>query len=163
MHLVIIHFLHIWNQETLAVANVLLALFTLILAVGVPLSIAYSARQERDTFYATLDRAYFDIQKTIVEYPHLANPDPTSKTPDQITQYDAFAFLTWNFVESIFDYAEDNAVLRETWDCILRYEAALHGAWFLEPRNRPKFKKKFKDFIEEKDCIPLHLRPPQSD
>lgn len=153
-------FLHVWNAEILALANIVLAIFTIVLAIGIPLTIFYSARQERDVFYATLDRAYFDIQKTLIEYPHLAVSSSVGKTLEQNVQYDAFAFITWNFLESIFDYAEHNKVLRETWHCILCYEAALHGAWFLEPRNARKFKDRFTAYVADNNLIPESIHYP---
>lgn len=151
-----IHFINKWNADILAIANIIIALGTIVLAFGIPWSILYSAREKRDAFYATLDRTYFEIQKAIIDNPHLCRPNPDGKTADQICQYEAFAYMTWNFLESIFDYAEDDKVLRETWDCVLRYEACLHGAWFLEPRNRSKFKSRFHDFIVREKCIPTN-------
>jgi hypothetical protein len=130
-----------WNVDMLAVANVFVAIGTLILAFGIPWTIVYALREKRDAFYGTLDNTYFEIQKTIIQYPHLCRPDPAGKTPDQLCQYDAFAFMVWNFLESIYDYAEDDQVLRETWDCILH------------PSNRPKFKPSFLEFIAREKCI----------
>jgi hypothetical protein len=147
MHLIPI--LHTWNAEILAVANFFIALGTLVLAAGIPWSIGLSRRDERNRFYATLDQTYFEIQKLIVDQPHLCQPNLEAKTTDQILQYDAFAFMSWNFVESIYDYAiagqDEN--LRKTWECILRYESNLHREWFMEPRNAVKFKRDFKDWI----------------
>lgn len=154
-------FLHTWNAEILTVATIVIAIFTVVLAISVPLTIHYSGRQERDLFYATLDRTYFDIQKAIIEYPHLAASFSVGKTFEQIVQYDAFAFLVWNFLESIFDYAEDDKVLRKTWHCILCYEAAQHGTWFLEQRNACKFKPEFTRFISDHKLIPDSIRCPK--
>ena len=145
-----VQFLTQWNAEIIASANILIAFGTIVLAIGIPASIRSARREERDTFYATLDRTYFDIQKMIVDHPHLANPDPTGKSRDQIVQYEAFAFMTWNFIESIFDYAKDDEVLTETWHCILDYESDLHSSWFSDPRNHGKFKPRFRDYIRER-------------
>jgi hypothetical protein len=157
------HFIHhladlvtAWNGDIVAIANIFVALGTLVLAVGVPLSILYSARQEKDTFYATLDKTYFDIQQVIIDHPHVRDPNPHGKTADQLAQYDAFAFMTWNFVEAIYDYSQHHKPLRETWDCILKYEAQLHGRWFNEPRNHGKFKANFREYIRVNNCIPTH-------
>ena len=156
-----IHFLSHWNAEILALANLFIAVGTVVLAAGIPWSIAVSRRDQRDTFYATLDQTYFEIQKLIIENPHLARVGHEGKTPEQIAQYDAFAFVTWNFVESIYDYAilGNDDVLRNTWECILRYEARRHAAWFQEPRNHDKFEDGFREWIVREECLTAPRRP----
>ena len=62
-------------------------------------------------------------------------------------QYDAFAFMVWNFIEAIYDYGESDAALKETWGVIMVYEATLHRAWFEDPRNHLKFKDRFRRHI----------------
>ena len=146
-----IHFVTRWNAEILAVANFFIAFGTVVLAAGIPWSIGLARRDERNRFYATLDQTYFEIQKLVVDQPHLCRPELAGKTADQILQYDAFAFISWNFIESIYDFAiagqDEN--LRKTWECILRYESSLHGAWFREQRNAVKFKQDFKEWVRE--------------
>jgi hypothetical protein len=149
-------------------ATWVLAFFTLVLAVGIPITIWEAGRegeesrqrflaQEQDRFYAQLDGIYLDIQKMIIEHPHLANPD-RSRNPDEEIQYEAFAFIVWNFLESICDYtgetepseaqSGEGALLRETWHCIVRHEGTLHAKWFLDPKNEHKFKPKFRKYIK---------------
>jgi hypothetical protein len=135
------------------VANYVIALGTIVLAIGLPLTLKHSGREERDTFYATLDRTYFEIQKLVIDHPHLSQPDPVGKTREQLIQYDAFAFIVWNFVEAIYDYSRDEKLLAETWECILRYEASVHGAWFKKPENQLKFKERFRRHIKESGCL----------
>jgi len=149
----IVHFLSKWNVDVLVVANVFIAFGTLVLALGIPWTILYANREKRDVFYATLDRMYFDIQRTVVQHPHLCRPDREGKTRDEINQYEAFAFMVWNFLESIYDYAENDKELRETWDCILRHEAKVHGGWFGDERNHPKFKPRFVGFVVKERLI----------
>jgi hypothetical protein len=132
-----------WTANTVAIANIVIAIGTIVLAVGIPLAIISAGREERDTFYATLDRTYFEIQKLIVEHPHLSQPNPAGKTPEQIIQYDAFAFILWNFIEAIYDYSKQEKLLAVTWGCVLRYEAGAHSAWFRNAENRKKFKPEF--------------------
>lgn len=152
-----------WNANTIvAVANMFIALGTIVLAAGIPLSMRFTRLEQRNTYYATLDRTYFDIQRAIIDNPHLARPALDGKTPEQVVQYDAFAFMTWNFVETIYDYAidGDDPQLRKTWECVVMYEAKLHGAWFKELRNQPKFKKSFRDWIAREHCMPEECAPP---
>ena len=137
----------------LAYANIFIALGTIILAIGIPLSIMVATREERVTSYTVLDQTYFEIQKLLIEHPHLGQPDRGVKSRDQAAQYDAFAFLVWNFLETIFDYGNEQNQLFVTWGCILRYEARKHAAWFLDPENRPKFKGKFIEFVESNHLL----------
>lgn len=141
-----------WADATLAVvnsvANIFMAIGTIVVARDVPRSIKFAARDQENQFYAILDRTYFDIQSLIIQYPHLANTDLKSKTAAEAAQYDAFAFNVWNFIEAIADYSKNDDFLTKTWGCILRLEAAKHAAWFGKPENRVKFKQAFIDYIE---------------
>jgi hypothetical protein len=148
-------FLTTSHDEILAIANVFIALGTIVLALGIPYAIKDAGREQRDTFYATLDRTYFEIQKLIIDHPHLAEPDLADKTPAQIVQYDAFAFIVWNFVESIYDYSKQEKELAVTWECILKYESAKHAEWFRKPENHPKFKNAFVEYIEGTGVLDL--------
>ena len=128
-----------------------LALFTFVLAVGIPVTIWLSTKereessvrfleQEQDRFYAQLDGTYVEIQKLIIDHPHLGDPavllqDPEA-TPEQLTQYDAFAFIVWNFIESIYDFTSKGddspqgrrmtEMLTQSWECIVEYEGDRH-------------------------------------
>jgi hypothetical protein len=153
-----------------AYATWALALFTLVLAIGIPLTIRASTRereessqrfleQEQDSFYAQLDSTYLQIQKLIIEHPHLGDPeklleDPAAP-PQQLVQYDAFAFIVWNFIESIYDFTRESGdvrseMLSNTWACILEYEGTRHAVWFARPENQRKFKRSFRDYIATK-------------
>lgn len=143
-------FIEYWSPTLVAIGTILQAIGTIVLAVGVPWSIRVAGREERFSFYATLDRTYFEIQKLIVEFPHLAQTDPAGKSPEQVVQYNAFAFNMWNFLEAIEDYSGGNAFLSETWGCIVAYEANLHAEWFRKPENCKKFKPAFCNCIKEK-------------
>jgi len=157
--------------------TMLLAVMTGVLAASVPLSVYFYAKQEnreisirereemaqkneelriardfkieeRDKFYAQLDAIYLDIQKTIIKYPHLAKRN-IDRNEDELIQYDAFAFLIWNFIESIHDYCLDQDDLHDTWHCILEVESQNFAAWFKDSENRKKFKTKFIRYIDD--------------
>ncbi|HEX4738715.1 MAG TPA: hypothetical protein VH331_14250 [Allosphingosinicella sp.] len=104
-------------------------------------------REERDKFYAQLDATYLKILNMIVANPKLADADLARSREEEI-QYDAFAFIMWNFIESIYDFCLDDSTLKETWHCILECESAAHSAWFAREENRRKFKKKFCDYVD---------------
>jgi hypothetical protein len=131
-----------------AIATCLLTLATIGLAIGVPWSLHMARADARNRFYSELDRIYLDIQKLIIQMPYLSNPR-SIKTPEQTIQYGAFAFVTWNFIESIYDYSQQDESLLDTWKCVFLYESSLHREWFDKPENRPKFKKRFVKCIVE--------------
>ena len=147
-------FLNKQSGTIVALANMVMAVGTVVLALGIPWSIRLATREEKDSFYATLDDTYFEIQKLIIEHPHLAQPDPAHKTAEQIVQYDAFAFTVWNFMESIVDYCRKDEFLSETWNCILRHESCVHAAWILREENRRKFKPSFLKMVDALGCLP---------
>ncbi len=57
------------------------------------------------THYAELDRLYFDLLRLAVQHPHLRNPDSIDD-PVQKRQYDAYAYMVWNFIETVIDRVE---------------------------------------------------------
>ncbi len=156
------------HDDSLAYATWVLALLTLFLAVGIPVTISVSTtaqvEQEQDQFYAQLDGTYLEIQKLIIDYPHLGDPAALLKNPEanpeQLTQYDAFAFIVWNFIESIYDFTHKdddspqrrrmNDMLSQSWECIVDHEGARHAQWFVLAKNQKKFKKSFCDYVASK-------------
>ena len=107
----------------------------------------------RNQFYAQLDNVYYDIQRQIIAHPHLGDPH-CARTPAQMRQYSAFAYMSFNFVEAICDYSEDDPSLAETWGVVISYEANLHRDWISDDQNRNKFKPKFWNYIAEKVLMP---------
>jgi hypothetical protein len=117
----------------------------------------------RDAYYAEIDRVYFELLKIGLERPELlAYPtSPASRDPAQEGPYGAYAFMVWNFIETIFDRSQgwSNRRLRETWYPIIAAENALHRAWFELPENRRRFKQRFVRFIEAQYPVPSEARP----
>jgi hypothetical protein len=151
-----------WTDSALAIANVVLAVATIVIAVGtmiiaidVPRSIKASNREEENRFYAILDQTYHDLLDCIIDHPHLNEPDLTAKTPDQIVQYNAYAFRVWNFIEAIYDYGKNDEFIHDTWYCILRSEGVKHCDWFCSlPNPQEKFKDEFREYVK-KEILPL--------
>lgn len=52
--------------------------------------------------YSDLDRMYFDLLQISVERPRLINPEAL-RDADQQQEYDTYAFMVWNVMESIYD------------------------------------------------------------
>jgi hypothetical protein len=106
----------------------------------------------RDAYYAELDREYFELLKISLERPDLliypTSPAPTD--PARVREYAAYAFMVWNFLETIFDRCQGwfKQRLRDTWYPIIDAENALHRQWFDLPENRRKFKASFVRFID---------------
>lgn len=127
----------------------------IVVAIGVVFTLFYSmwsfTRALRDGYYLELDRVYFDLLKIALEHPYLLN-FPTSPDPSKQGEYDAYAFMVWNFVETVFDRCQGpgNKRLRETWYPVIDAENALHRQWFDLPANRSKFKPEFGRFIEHR-------------
>jgi hypothetical protein len=103
----------------------------------------------RDAYYSELDREYFELLKIGLERPDLVT-FATSPDPARAREYGAYAFMVWNFVETIYDRCQGmfRQRLRDTWYPIIAAENDLHRAWFDVPENRRKFKPSFVRFIE---------------
>jgi hypothetical protein len=121
-------------------------------SLGIVLTLFYSAWSFRTTlresYYAELDRVYFELLRIGLERPYLRSALPPLD-PAKASEYDAYAFMVWNFLETVVDRCDSssNASLRETWFPIVATEGALHRAWFDLPENQGKFKERFRQFI----------------
>jgi len=113
----------------------------------------------RDSYYAELDRVYFDLLRIGLEHPDLLD-FPVSRDPSKAREYDAYAFMVWNFVETVFDRCQgwSKRRLRETWYPVIAEENARHRDWFNLPENRRKFKEPFCRFIDAQYPAPRRLR-----
>ena len=134
--------------------------------IGIVLTLFYSIwsfrTTLRDSYYAELDRIYFDLLKLGLERPYLLE-FPKSPDPEKAREYDAYAFMVWNFVETVFDRCQgwSKRRLRETWFPVIAAENARHRDWFDVPENRRKFKEHFCQFIEKRYPTPLRPESPQ--
>ena len=123
-------------------------------AIGIVFTLFYSVwsftRALRDSYYSELDRVYFELLKIALERPWLLD-FPATADPGRQREYDAYAFMVWNFVETIFDRCQGwgKKRLRETWYPVIKAENDLHRKWFDLPVNRSKFKPHFCTFMEQ--------------
>jgi hypothetical protein len=133
--------------------------------IGIVFTLFYSVWSYRttlrDSYYAELDRVYFELLKIGLERPYLLD-FPTSPDPGKAREYNAYAFMVWNFVETVFDRCQgwSKRRLRETWYPVIAAENAQHRQWFDAPENRLKFKGNFCRFIDER--FPKQTRIPAS-
>ena len=124
-------------------------------ALGIVLTLFYSIwsfrTTLRDSYYAELDRVYFELLKIGLERPELMDlATAPSPDPSKAREYDAYAFMVWNFVETVVDRCQGwtKRRLRDTWYPVIAAENARHRAWFNVPQNRRKFKEPFCRFID---------------
>lgn len=101
--------------------------------------------------YRDLDFLYLEVLKLGIENPHFVNVELTNRYPEAFDgeerlRYDAYAFLTWNVCETIFDRQSDDD-LYQTWLPIIRVENKLHRRWFEVPENRLGFKESFQSYV----------------
>lgn len=61
--------------------------------------------------YAELDRLYFDLLKLALEHPHLRNPASIGNDALRQQQYDTYAYMVWNFIETVIDRVEMEKVI----------------------------------------------------
>lgn len=97
--------------------------------------------------YAELDKLYFEIVKLTITDPYLSEP-LSAKAVENRGTYDSYAFLMFNFLETIADRAQNNVYLCQTWYPIVRHEYTLHKDWLAEANNRSRFKTTFLTFLE---------------
>ncbi|HWT01505.1 MAG TPA: hypothetical protein VN256_14750 [Pyrinomonadaceae bacterium] len=105
--------------------------------------------------YTELDRMYLDLLKLRLERPYL-NPD-AKRDPAQQVEYDTYAFMAWNFLETIQDRCERDEHLCETWYPVIDTEEELHREWFAT-KSENKFKGAFRTFIENEEYRALERR-----
>ena len=130
-------------DEVIQYASLGASIATILTLIWAVLSFQRSARLRH---YTELDRLYFDIVALRIAHIHLSCPprvdlpDRAKMTREQL-QFDAYALLIWNFIETIYDRCKE-ADLLETWKPILDAEGDLHAKWF--SLNLKKFKPKFR-------------------
>jgi hypothetical protein len=87
-----------------------------------------------------------------MENPTFRNSDLTNSylssfSGDERIKYEIFAFISWNFCETIFDKGDKE--LMKTWSVVIDAENELHRKWFDNPENSKKYKESFRNFISE--------------
>jgi hypothetical protein len=118
-------------------------------------------------FYSELDKVYADLLKIAIERPYLRQPvllhgdddlairadyDPfpdvrilgknltETEVAAKRAEYDAYAFIVWNFIETIHDRCyEYPDKLLETWATIVAAEDRIHRGWFLAQMRNEAF------------------------
>lgn len=102
--------------------------------------------------YTELDAIYMRLLEMAMDRPHLRRVN-ADRSPDEILEYDSYAFMVWNFLETVYDRSLISKHLRETWYPILKTEKNLHGEWLSRPENRENFKDDFLLFMESSQAM----------
>jgi hypothetical protein len=131
------------------VSTVMIAVFSII-----P-NLKAMANASRFTHYSELDNMYNTLLGKVVEQPALRKvaAAPPADGSDLAIRYDAYAYMMWNFLETLHDRCLDDANLRATWAPVIGVEFAIHAAWFRRETDgyaaqpAPKFCLQFCDFI----------------
>jgi hypothetical protein len=129
---------------------------TILAATAIFVYILFWYREKSNNSYDVFDATYLDLLKTAMEYPSFRNPSLTSNyeqsfSGDDKIRYELYAFMTYNFCETIFDKRDKQ--LMKTWSVIIETESALHQQWFRKVENRAKFKNSFCSYISNLPLI----------
>lgn len=125
-----------------------------IIATGMAcLALIYSVKTYKKTMqivhYGEIDKMYFEILKEALAKPHLSKGNIV-RNEIETDEYNIYAFILWNFLESIYDRCKDDIGLQITWYPILEVESTNHINWLNTAENKIKFKDEFFNFIQEK-------------
>jgi len=105
-------------------------------------SIFAYTRALKAAHYNEIDKAYQTLLNIAFHNTFVLNPE-TITTEEHKEKYDIYAFMVWNFLETIYDKCMTDKQLQDTWLPIIAVEGKLHYAWFKREDNRPKFKDEF--------------------
>jgi hypothetical protein len=114
-----------------------------IVAIAAFLTLLHELRSFRksvkDLHYTELDNMYLELLKMAVDRPYLRQPDAIYRNPlaktNQEREYDIYARMIWNFLETIEDRCHNHPELEDTWHPVIRDEGTVHRQWI---RKEPK-------------------------
>lgn len=115
-------------------------------AVSALLHAARSFRRSVNNInYTELDNLYFELLKMSIDKPYLRQPELIYRNPqlktNQEREYDIYARMIWNFLETIADRCDSDRDLSDTWHPVIQDEGSVHKQWI---RQKPKgFSKRF--------------------
>jgi hypothetical protein len=109
-------------------------------------SISTFSKSLKLAHYAELDKMQFELLSCVLEKPWLEQT-VASRPDEQAAAYDIYAWMVWNFVETIYDRCGQHKHLVVTWRPVIIVANSVHGGWFNRPDNNDKFKEKFREFI----------------
>ena len=124
---------------------------TILAGIAILLYIIMWYKDKSNNSSDIFDATYLDILKTGMENPSFRNSILTndyinSFSENEKIKYEIYAFISWNFCETIFD--KGDVELMKTWSVVIDTENTLHRKWFNNPENKNKFKESFRLHIQ---------------
>ncbi len=128
------------------------SLSAILAAIAILLYIIFWYKEKTSTNYDIFDSLYLDLLKTGLEFPSFRNKNETiiyqeKFQGNELIQYDIYAYISWNFIETILDKGDDHLMV--TWLPAIKLEASLHEKWFFQPENQLKFKPLFVEQVKK--------------
>lgn len=101
--------------------------------------------------YSEIDKMYFDLLKMRLGNPHLRKKASRRDEPEHYEDYEIYAYMMWNFLESVHDRCERDEVpdpiLCHTWYPVFELEFGRHSAWMFSEDNERMFKANFVEWV----------------
>lgn len=138
------------NDTLIALISATIAIFSAIFTIV----LSISDRGKDD--YLAIDEQYKDILKEGIKNPALRDPKKCcnydklkEKDSDFYIKYNTYAYIVWNFLETIYDFSHDkkekHRKLYEIWRPAVLQENKLHYRWFR--LNNFLFEKNFQEYV----------------
>jgi hypothetical protein len=141
-----------FNEEYTTLWAAVSAIMGVIATIMAVFALLYSMRSYNKTMrivhYGEIDKMYFEILKEALAKPHVVRQNIVRSEEEEV-EYGIYAFIVWNFLESIYDRCMLDVSLQTTWFPIIEAERATHLVWIQNPQNRTKFKDEFLNFIDK--------------
>lgn len=141
-----------FNEEYTTLWAAVSAIMGVIATMMAVFALLYSMRSYNKTMrivhYGEIDKMYFEILKEALSKPHVVRQNIVRSEEEEV-EYGIYAFIVWNFLESIYDRCMLDVNLQTTWFPIIETERETHLAWIQNPQNRIKFKDEFLNFIDK--------------
>ena len=123
---------------------------TLLAAVAILLYVVFWFKDKTIHSYDVFDSTYMELLKIAMDNPSFRNFELTQQyemafSGDQKIKYELYAFMCWNFCETVFD--KQDKELMKTWAVIIQSESQLHAKWFEKLENYDKFKPSFRKYV----------------
>lgn len=124
-------------------------------------ALANIERERRLAHYSMIDNSYQQLLELRLANCFLGSPslcDDDSKRE----KYSVYAFMVWNFIETILDLTVEDEVLKRTWYPIVIYESNQHSKWINDPENQKRFKPPVIEWAKNPGSIPYNPNPKES-
>lgn len=120
--------------------------------VAVILSIYVWIRNRSSERYRILDDRLLSILQINLDYPEFDDAAFTSKYDHSDNerlrqQYEIYAMIVWNFLESIFGYYGERGIKRSSFFGVLRYWSTLHQTWLSQQEEKSDYAPKFRRYV----------------